>query len=96
MKQSSTQSTPQARFRVTPSGALNCTRLRPDLEQIVRLHWNPHGHHWCCAAENSSRADGCRAARIGMDLAERDRTGMWEQLAFIVVWFCGFSVSGIV
>ena|SRR2546425_270624 len=32
-------------------------------------------------------------ARIGMDLADRDRAGMWEQLAFIAVWLCGvFSV----
>ena len=32
-------------------------------------------------------------ARIGMDLDDRDRTGMWEQLAFIAVWLCGvFSV----
>jgi hypothetical protein len=31
--------------------------------------------------------------RIGMDLADCDQTTMWEQLAFIVVWFCGvFSV----
>ena len=33
------------------------------------------------------------AARIGLDLDDRDRTGMWEQLAFIAVWLCGvFSV----
>ena len=32
-------------------------------------------------------------ARIGMDLAGRDRAGMGEQLAFIAVWLCGvFSV----
>ncbi len=32
-------------------------------------------------------------ARIGMDVDDRDRTGMWEQLAFIAVWLCGvFSV----
>ena len=32
-------------------------------------------------------------ARIGMDLADRDRSGMWEQLAFIIVWLCSaFSV----
>ena len=32
-------------------------------------------------------------ARIGMDLDNRDRTGMWEELAFIAVWLCGvFSV----
>ncbi len=37
--------------------------------------WNPHGHHWCCAAENSSRADGCRAGpnRNGPDRARLDR-----------------------
>ena len=32
-------------------------------------------------------------ARIGTNLADRDRTGMWEQLCFIAVWLCGvFSV----
>ena len=32
-------------------------------------------------------------SRIGMDLADRDRTRLWEQLAFIAVWLCGvFSV----
>jgi len=32
-------------------------------------------------------------ARIGMDLAGRDRAGMWEELAFVAVWLCGvFSV----
>ena len=32
-------------------------------------------------------------ARIGMDRADHDRTGMWEQLAFIAVWLSGvFSV----
>ena len=33
------------------------------------------------------------SARIGMDMADRDRTAMWEQLAFIAVSLCGvFSV----
>jgi hypothetical protein len=27
--------------------------------------------------------------RIGMDLAERDRGGAWEHMAFIAVWLCG-------
>ena len=31
--------------------------------------------------------------RIGVDLADRDRAGMWEELAFVAVWLCGvFSV----
>ena len=32
-------------------------------------------------------------ARIGMGMADRDRSAMWEQLAFVAVSFCGvFSV----
>ena len=31
--------------------------------------------------------------RIGMDLVGRDRTRLWEQLAFVALWLCGvFSV----
>jgi hypothetical protein len=32
-------------------------------------------------------------ARIGLDLADRDRTGMWEERAFIAVWLC--AVFGV-
>jgi hypothetical protein len=39
------------------------------------------------------RQTAAAPARIGMDLAEGDRAGMLEQLAFITVWLCGvFSV----
>ena len=32
--------------------------------------------------------------RIGMVLAGSDRTGLWEQRAFIILWLCGlFSVA---
>src|SRR5436190_6260979 len=40
-----------------------------------------------------SRQTVAAPARIGMGQADRDRTGMWEHLAFITVWLCGgFSV----
>ena len=39
------------------------------------------------------RQTAAAPARIGMDLADRDRPGRWEELAFIAVWICGvFSV----
>jgi hypothetical protein len=39
------------------------------------------------------RQTAAAPARIEMDLADRDRPGMWEELAFIAVWICGvFSV----
>jgi len=77
-------------FGVTPSGALNCIRLRPEPRTNRQAALGTLTVTTGAAPLKVHRGQTAAApARIGMDLAERDRTGMWEQLAFIVVWLCG-------
>jgi hypothetical protein len=68
---------PVPSFNATKEAALGTLTVTPGAAQL-------HIHRSQSAAA---------PVRIGTDLADRDRRGMWEQLALIAVWLCGvFSV----